>query len=97
MVVHSHGSVQRPVRGVANLTEYEQHLLVDLVLLASALPWMYTQRTHEPSETERTRGARSEEGLAESWELLEVDMPYGMLVFDYLCGCSSLRSDCSAW
>lgn len=40
---------------------------------------MYTttnaKLTHELSETESTRGASKEDGLAESWEFEDDDMP----------------------
>lgn len=90
MVIDCDCAVQRLVRWLANPPEYQQHLLMYLFGLVSYhyLKSITRCLTHEPSETEMTRGASNEEGLIDIWEepldVVDATMPWQVLV---MCHC----------
>lgn len=67
VVVDCHGAVKGLGNGFANLTIYEEHLLVNLrnVSFLSRLTMDKIKITHDPSEIDKTRGASSEEGFTD--------------------------------
>lgn len=84
MMLHGDSAVQRLAVSIADLSVYEQHLLMDLGESALADQTIDVYLTQDPSVTDVTRGARKDVGITDIREpLLEGDgMPWKLAISD---------------